>query len=276
LGEFFGRLVTEKALLYRVSHALEDRKNQVLGQLAAPDSDPNRLMAGTALWIIDITGHVVAGGLERFLASAWESRGPQFLAHLDSILRREAALALAQSYEAFETFVKDTAAAYLVRHPESLSQAAWRTSAARRAKAPKNGALDAWRTYVRQTYVNDFESLLKRLRLSCQRFSDAERSNQLGADFAEWFRAVTEVRHAATHTNGVIKRDRLARLSPAARRHLAVYLEGQVTTAQAHLTVTRELAMRTIEYIAAYGFQLFKTLSITDGHAWTPPRRGVK
>jgi hypothetical protein len=275
LRDLFARLVTEKAVLYRVSHALEDRKKEIVKSFEVDDARADRVIAGTALWIIDLTEAPVNNAIERFLASAWESRGAQWAEHLDAIVLRESGLAIAQSYETFETFVKDTVARYLSRHPSSLQQLPWRSTQRKGKHRPSDNPGAAWTEYVRLAYGKTFPDLMRRVRQSSPTFARAEQHNSLGADLRSWFGAVTEVRHAATHSNGVIKPARLARLTSLERRHLDVYLGKQQRTPHPRLQVSSQLALRTIEYIAGYAFQLFKALSIEESLSWNPPRRGV-
>jgi len=228
------------------------------------------LVAGYSLAISDITGEHDNGWRINFPAGGYAILGHTFDDDLDDILSRNGCWAVSQGYERFETFLFDVTAAYLHSHP---AQADKGLKDGFENKGKNEGASDTslvyWQRLVRHGYrSSDNAKILGFLRELAPALSEAETSNDRNVDLTEWYAAVSEVRHAATHADCVVKEARLAGWPDDRQRHMASWFpyERDVGAKGMRLRLRKEHAEKALERFAEYGYQVLKRLSAACGY----------
>jgi hypothetical protein len=92
--------------------------------------------------------------------------------------------------------------------------------------------------------------------------------NNRSINLRDWYSAVSEVRHAATHSDFVIKRDRIRSLNPTVEKTLRERFDGSDEKGAYVLTPTREQAHAAIVCFAEYGYLIFKSAGHIVGFNW--------
>ena len=168
---------------------------------------------------------------------------------------------VAQGFEGFETFAKDTAALFLKRNSLHLGAPAWRK---RRRKAgsddPKTKRLREFREFVDRAYGGANE-LLKRLSTTLPELANAESQNHRGVDLSHWLGAVAAVRHATVHNRAVLSRPQLAKCGPEQVKVLRESFPGKTTTRGYELKLDAKVAEETLKVFAEYAFLVYKAAS---------------
>ena len=124
-----------------------------------------------------------------------------------------------------------------------------------------------WRTYV-DYYYRTNSGKLKFLRKLCPDISKGETQNNRVIDLTEWFGVVEELRHCATHSNFIIKIDRLKNWSKSKREILKNHFPGNITEEGYQLSITDKDAKFCLELFSEYSFQVYKFLSISRSYDW--------
>jgi hypothetical protein len=125
-----------------------------------------------------------------------------------ALIAREAAWTVSQAYEAFETFLKDIVATYL---QANKNQADSERIAKLDKKLPtlNNTDIAYWKEYVNSYRGRNSSELFGCLRRLAPTLAMAEQNNNRQLDLILWYQRVSEVRHAATHSAMIIRKNRL-------------------------------------------------------------------
>jgi hypothetical protein len=167
-----------------------------------------------------------------------------------------AAWAVAQGFEAFETFVQDVAAAYLSDNSSALSEKQWATSRGG-VTYPRGKRARDMRPFVRSAY-RGVEDVLKALRITLPQLVKVEKQNNRTVNLDDWFRVLALVRHATVHSRGLIPADRIDRL-PASSTKLLDDVGGKRTRSGGYeLHLRLEHAELAIRMLAEYGYAIYK------------------
>lgn len=180
------------------------------------------------------------------------------------ILERIDLFIVSQAYEAYETFLFDSVA-YL--HYSEPSTADKKKLEKWDKKNSHPCSLEDWRNHTRGTYRGkNNRELLCWIRHLAPQVEKVETGNTLGMDLKEWFAAASEVRHAATHSNGLIKTESVGRLSNDAQAVLRDQFPGIDTADGYHLHLDTKSARETLQVFHNYAYAIHKSLSLKYGH----------
>src|SRR5579862_4921802 len=193
-----------------------------------------------------------------------------YLKVIGELVEREAAWSVAQAYEAFETFLKQTAAAYLHANPQLADSNKKKAFSSK----PENGLLNEsdlgfWRQFVACNYRGkNNKELLKLLRKLAPDIERAESHNCRRADFIGWYRAVAEVRHAATHADFVVKHDCIFDWPAVLVEQFQKWFSVELADKHFRLKLTEANIKEAFRRFAEYAFTIFKALSERQGYDW--------
>ena len=265
LHDYFQRLTTLNGILY----VIKSQSEIALSRLKRHESDAAQSLPiwyGSRVLLEDI------GDIPSDLWRRFRPTKDVFVIHHEDaeeafadILEHINLFIVSQAYEAYETFLFDSVA-YL-----HYSEPATRTDKKRLEKWDKKNShpssLEDWRNYARGTYrgKNNRELLCWIRRLAPQ-VEKVETGNTLGMNLQDWFEAVSEVRHAVTHSNGLIKTENVGRLSSDAQAVLRNQFSGIDTADGYHLHLDTKSAREALQVFHNYAYAIHKSLSLKHGH----------
>jgi hypothetical protein len=268
LKELFSRLNILNGLLFHLESQLNTFKNLFEEKIRGSGGELSSIFAGTSLAIRDLTEFPPHGWPVCYSTGKFSSRGEEYLRITGELLERESAWTISQGYEAFETFLKDVTSHFLlVANQKADSQKLKRIVPllAQRQLEPTN--LEYWRTFIRQAYRNNV-NLIEYIRKLGPELEDAEKRNNRAIDLFEWYLVAEEVRHAVTHSNMIIKNERMAFWTEIKIKLLNQFFPGHRTDAGYALRIDRDNANNNLVLFCEYGFTVFKSLSKANNYYW--------
>jgi hypothetical protein len=169
-----------------------------------------------------------------------------------NIFSQECCYAFAQSFEALERFFKDCIFTKIGHDHDYCKALKIENSAEfQRDEIPGGDKLFVW---IRKAGGPLFA-----------RYSN---SNNVNFNFKVLWTILSQVRHAITHSNSIIKLDKISQTD----YHLAVFKDlfqlTTVSTETVHLELDYHGLSQLIDYIAEFGFQVFKILSMKENFHW--------
>ena len=251
-----------------VLHVIKSQGDMALARLKSYDSSrvQQRLLYASRLLLEDI------GSIPDDLWRQFSSTGHDFVVRGEDveqafadILERMNLYIVSQAYETYETFLFDSVA-YL-----HYSEPATRTDKKRLEKWDKKNShpssLEDWQNYARGTYRGkNNRELLCWIRCLASQVADIEKQNTLRMNLHDWFEAASEVRHAATHSSGLIKTENVGRLSRDAQAVLRNQFPGIDTADGYHLHLDTKSAREALQVFHNYAYAIHKSLSLKHGY----------
>jgi hypothetical protein len=224
-------------------------------------TDINKFISGSRVTFLDLTEEEKEVTTDFLSAPRFIVRGKEYFSVFDDLIFRNSGWTILNSYESFETFIKDLIALYLNANPtEAKKEASQKFS---RKFPVKN--LDYWKNYSRKYYRNNKEAL-KFIRTLSNRIEPIEQKNHRELNLSDWFLVISKVRHAITHSNFVVKSDVYCSLSIYQRRILRGYFSGRKIVNSYSLEITPYDAHRAIEILSQYAHLIFKCLSLAKNY----------
>jgi hypothetical protein len=268
LGYLHTRLNTLRGLHFHLNGQLEAYRKLIRDQTASLPRGVGVLGMGTALVIRDLTEWPPHGWAVHYGSGHFVTRGEEFLATVDLLLARSAALAVSQAFEVFETFLRDTAARLLTARPSLIDARQSREAARFRKSRPRYGRDPFWRVVIRRVYRSNSDALLVWLRSAAPHLKVAELRNNRAINLRVWFRVFTAVRHAVTHTASILPPSSINGLTRRQRQYLARFFPGRRDRIGYHLTLTDDNVEEVLRLAAEYGYAIFKAEAIVLGLEW--------
>jgi hypothetical protein len=224
------------------------------------------LMHGTSLIITDLSGPTDGGWLYQYSTGNFDVEGEDYLQMLNEFVGREAERVVAQGYEAFETYLYDVTARFCDAKSEQSLVDHFKGNL---PKAPERD-LEAWKKAVRGVYRRKPNSdLVDLLRDLGQGLDEAEvHTNNRGLDLVRWYQITGEVRHAVTHSEGVISSKVIEGFDRKEIRVLRKNYPGAKTDEGYALQLDVDSAQQALRTFAEYGYSIFKALSEERGYDW--------
>jgi hypothetical protein len=267
-NELFAKLNVLYGLLFHLENQLNNFRKSLMHQLEKSGLDLSVITAGSALVIRDLTEWPEDNWARYYPTGSFTSQGEKYLQVTDILLSRESAWAVSQAFEAFETFLKDITAVYLYNQPDNADKDALKKNASKLKKSDlKPSDIEYWKKFVRLTYRNGTK-MLEYLRQLVPEIGEAEQHNNRAIDISAWFEVVSEVRHATTHTDLLIKSTRISSFSKTEDGLLRQYFPGNAVDVGYKLELNRKTAEKALNFFAEYAFLIFKYLSIKQGYNW--------
>jgi hypothetical protein len=260
LENLFGRLNFYNFLISYIDKRLTNLKNDI--ERRAGESEKigvEDLMHGTSLIITDLSGPTDDGWLYQYPTGNFDVEGEDYLQMLDEFIGREAERVVAQGYEAFETYLYDVTARFCDAKSEQSIVDHFKGNL---PKVPDRD-LEAWKKAVRGVYRRKPNSdLIDLIRNLGQDLEKAEvHTNNRGLDLVRWYQITGEVRHAVTHSEGVISSKVIEGLDRKEIRVLRKKYPGAKTDEGYALQLDVDSAQEALRTFTEYGYAIFKALS---------------
>lgn len=263
LQNYFQRLTALNGVL----HVIKSQSEIALSRLKPHESDAPQALPmwyGSRLLLEDI------GDIPHDLWRQFRPTEHVFVIHhgdaeeaFADILESINLFIVSQAYEAYETFLFDSVT-YL--HHSLLAPAD--KEKLKKWANKRNGypsTVEDWHRYVRDTYRGKSNSKLFRwirhLAPQVEEVED-EKQNTLRVNLQDWFAAAAEVRHAATHSNGLVKTEQVRDLSSRKQAVLRISFPGVDGPDGYVLHLDTESAGRALQVFHSYAYAIHKSLSI--------------
>lgn len=222
---------------------------------------------GTSLVITDLTGPTDNGWLLFGRTGHVKVQGEEFIEKLKWIAQREGALAIANAYEAFETYLYDMAAAYGFKINASRLHNTLKLS----QSVTELTSLEKWKEAVRYKYRRGKNKILiNKLRKLGDGLELAEdkTTNNRSLNMISWFKVVEQVRHAVTHSDFVIEQAVLSSFQPEEKSILSQQFPGIETNTGYLIEMDKRSSALEIKLFAEYAHAIYKSLSIQSDLEW--------
>jgi len=202
----------------------------------------------TIMWLYG-SGFPKATDISKQIDKRAGVKGEEYISYTDTLLFKINAFLIAQSYEVFETFLKDIMAKYLLESQEYIAE-------------------DEAKCFVRKTFRGkNNRELLKCMRDIAPLLNCFEKINSRNIDLKSWYKVVSEIRHAVTHTpNSFISKKNI---------------QSNITTFSSYFSSTKDIggyilkikeheATRAIECFGEYALLIYKCMSLSKNYKWEP------
>jgi len=261
----FQRLNQLNGFLFLFHSHLERNKRSIIYSVKKGKFDYSRLFAGSALVIRDLSEFPANKWARYYSISVFSTEGEGYIKIADDLIIRESALTISQAYEAFETFLKNTTATFLGTNSnnkkyENEFQNGLHRFNKKRGKSLNPTSFDYWIEFINHSYKKNDE-ILTLLRKITPELDKLERQNNRALDLTVWYCVLTEVRHAITHSNLLIKNQKMNNWSQSERYILSGQINGVFNQYGYMLNPTMKNAKDILSLFAEYGFIIFKCLS---------------
>lgn len=265
LRSFFDRL----SFLNGLTHIITDQLGFVKKRLSSNEKELNNIFSGTLLLFLDITKKYGTSLPPFYTSGIFATKGKDYFSTIDHLCNRESGWCISQACEAFETYLKDTIAICFYK---SLLNAK-REDITRFNKKiflnKKNLTLDLgyWKKFVRYLR-NSNDKWLDIIRDRSQAFNKSEMKNSHSLNLQKWYVISTEVRHAVTHFNFIIKAAKMSNWDLEMKHILSKRFPGNYINKDYILKINRKDAEFNLRIFIEYGYQIFKYLSQIKGYKW--------
>jgi hypothetical protein len=262
------RLAAINGIQWQIETRLERHRKTLEQAARKKPSSTWRYGAGANLVIRDLTEVPSDGWARYYPVAGFGVRGDAYLELVEPLISRQAAWSVAQAYEAFETYLKDHIATILNSDSRVASANGWEriTKVLNKRKGlPSSGS--AWREFIRSIKLRNDE-ILDYLELWSSDLANAVTKNNRSIDLRVWYSAVSEVRHAVTHSDLKIKKGQLRKLTPAVEATIRQCFDGNDEKGEYVLTPSRKQAHAAIVCFAEYGYLVFKSAGQRLGYNW--------
>ncbi len=247
------RLTTLNGFIQLLAHQLDIFQQTSIKSFEEQKVDSSRVFAGFALLIPDLSTPDNQHFLNDVQGGGYIKEGDEYFKAGEELVKNLSAWTIAQSYEAFETFLRDTAAYFFhAQRPQkpigSLQQIPIDTD-----------NIDAWKSYFRERKW-DPSNILKLFRHIEPEIEKTEKHNILQVDIQQWFQIYTSVRHAVTHSNSRLMRQDINASAISIEKILPTFFPGSWEEDTYHIKCSQENAIKVIKLIGAYAFLIYKKL----------------
>jgi len=249
LDELFTRFNILNGLLSFLEDYLNNFRKSLMENIDKGSIDQSHLFSGTSLVIQDLSEWHEDRWARYYPTGKFVRQGEAYLQIVDVLMHRECAWTISQAYEAFQTFLKDITATYLWIH------------------GGEDKDIEHWKESVREHCWKkvDFLALLREI---APELKEVEQQNNRTIELSEWHSVAAAVRHAATHSNMLIKSNEMHKWSQVKHDLLAHFFPGTYTDGGYRLDLCRKDADSNLNLFAEYAFTVFKSLSKLDSYRW--------
>ncbi len=255
--------------LHLLSWALEQSGKNVQTWMKSGHIPPRGMVAGSRLPISDLSNWPKDGWRRNYpTPHPFAVTGATYRRVFQSALSHNCAWSISQGYEAFETFLYDIAAGYLRANPCEADTGKLSEFELKEQNEDKSvGSFQYWRLFTKSAYTNN-RKLLQVLRRLAPKLRTWEKKNNRGLDLVEWFAVVSEVRHAITHSGGLLKAAKTAKWNEVRYTILRKSFPGTRRQQGYLIRMSLKSADSMLRLLGEYAFLIFKALSLAGGYEW--------
>jgi len=267
LRVLFSRLNILNGLLTVLDVRLTEIRKVIEKRVQAKTGEMPAILAGCSLPVLDLTSPET----KWYPSGGFYAADEGYVVAIDDLLYMYSAVVVSQGYEAFETFLFEIAAAYLHTKPGKADTEVKRKFELKgKNGGAKTSDLAYWQQYVRCYRGDNNDKIFSLLRVLAPGICQCENSNPHGVDLVAWYDMVSEVRHAATHKDFLVKRASISDWSKEKMEGFSgVFSIGPEIAGEGYkLRIKVKQAEKALSMYGSYAFVIFKFLSIQDGYSW--------
>lgn len=268
LDTFFKRIVLLQNTLFYISNVLNrDLKKKL-------EMDSQSQIGSTAvvshLGISDISGPTDNGHPFHFPTGATKKiRWKNYEDEVNNIISREASFLIAQASEAFNRFLKNSAAICLSHNSNYANE----------RDQIFNGIdkISDFKTAIRNSNnINSTSKLFQIFEDCCPKYLEVNSNNNIQMEFEDFYQALSFFRHKVTHSSSTFTTDELNKRNWSKEihdifEHYFPYKEFEENTFI--FKISKPKGQYTLKRISEIGFQIYKALSICEGFKWKLERQ---
>jgi len=262
LRQLFRQLNVAYGLLVHLEYQLKNYVDAMRNKFGGLPATATDVALYTQLIVDDLTH---PSGLFRCPSGGFETEGEEYLEITKRLVNRNAAWAVVQGWERFESFLLDTVATFLVAHPEKIEWVVQRKFLENNPASNLDTFSDL-RFFIKRMYKA--EKVLVYLQKLAPDICSGQRTNHRRLDLRCWYNIAAEVRHAVTHSDEVILFKTYNKMTPSGVELLTRCFPGMLEPIGYRLSLPKSTAQVALETFASYGFLIFKALSAKYGYEW--------
>lgn len=272
INRLYGHLNILIGFLYVLENQLANFRSMYEQALQDNKIDKTNPLFGKCLVIRDLSESTENGWPFYYPTGKFILNGQEYLDIIETLISRESSWTVSQAYESFETFLKDISAYFLFVHQDNeiitdSKITKYDESLLRTKTQLSRTDFLYWRDFVKFCYGNNAE-ILKSLRAIAPGIKTVEKANNRSLDLTRWFEVVTEVRHAITHSDSLIKSDRIASWIKDKRELLSKYFPTTINPDGFLLQLKQNNVEECLTFFLEYAHLIYKAISIQDGYDW--------
>lgn len=256
LDRFLERISLYESLNYQTRSHLVERKKEIEKHLNNFQNSRAPFI-GTSLVLGDLTGHSDNGWKINYHSGFQNSvERNEMLESIDKLISRNGMNYLANSYEVLESFLFDITGQFFNSYPDYNHHL-----------KNKNGPPDK-KEFLRKYYRSkNNKELFKLIRKLNPEFEKSERFNNSGIDLQDWYFVISNVRHSIVHSLFKINLKMIS-LNPDQIEILNKKFTHIENRDCIELRMSFEESKKQINFIAEFGFLIFKCLSLIENLDW--------
>ncbi|MEN4013112.1 MAG: hypothetical protein ROW48_13835 [Bellilinea sp.] len=253
LEELLRRLKTLNGFIHLLANQLGIFQQTFKKSFEDQDINSSLVYAGYTLIIPDLTSPDNQRFLPYVHGGAYVKEGEEYFKAGEELVNNWSTWTIAHSYEAFETFLRDTTACYF------FTQKPQKPIGSLQHIPIEAENVDAWKNFFRERKW-DPSTILKLLRQIEPEIEESEKRNYLQIDIQQWFLIYTYVRHAVTHSNSRLMRQNIKASAASIDIILPTFFPGSWVEDTYYINCSKESAIKIIELIGAYAFLIYRKL----------------
>jgi len=173
-----------------------------------------------------------------------------YASEVKNLLSRKFGLTFAQSFEAFETLLKD------LIYTKIQNDERFKSNISAKIKIERSSLKGG----------EDIFKLIKKA--GGERFRMYSKQNNNNFRFSETFKVFSEIRHAIIHSQGLLKTSKIPKDNYYKELFEHILPLNKLEHESVQLKFEIEILNRLLKYISEFGFQIFKILSEEDKYEW--------
>ena len=255
---FFNKLNFLFGSFNLLGNQLKHLENLFKDSLEKNNYTPEIIRAFCCLLMQDVTEKPKSLCHNKYNVGKFEIKGDEYFEHLNLVKTREASWCISQSFEAFERFLRKMIYMTHELKPACITDKKrnkFEDKCPRKSKDKKNYLVN----YVDHTY-NSNKKLLTFLKKYSDYYKQFSNQNYSNLKFEDWFKLVSEARHAIIHNEMVIRYNKFnwKILNP---RFMKKYFPGILSENGYLLQFENKNARLNLEIFLEFGFLIYKSLS---------------
>jgi len=253
MEEILQRLKILNGFIQLLAHQLDLFQKSSKRSYEKSGRDTSNVFAGFAFVIPDLSTPIDQRFLNRVHAGAFIRKGEEYFNANEEFVRNWSSWSIVQSYEAFETFLRDIAAQFFYKQRPQKPLGSLQ-------EVPIDVEnIEAWKNYFRNRKWEP-STILNLLHLIEPTIEEIEKQNVLRLDFQQWFLLYRSVRHAITHSNSRLSRNDIKASIKSIDHILPTFFPGVWEDDIYNISCSQKNAEKNIELTGAYAFLIYKKL----------------
>ena len=255
---FFDRLNFLFGSYNLLGNQLKQLENLFKESLEKNNYSPEIISAFCCLLMQDVTEKPESICHFKYNTGEYEIKGDEYFKHLNIVKIRQASWCISQSFEAFESFIKKIVYLTHELNPSCIvekKRKIFEEKCPQKSQDKKKYIIN----YVGYTYKTNKRKLTF-LRNYSNYYKLFSNKNYRNLNFEEWFKIISEARHAIVHSEMVIKYNKFdwEIVNP---RFMNKYFPGSLSEKGYLLQIESKNARLNLETFLEYGFLIYKSLS---------------